>query len=446
MKPVSPPQAGDPPIPCTNLSGGGTLAIKPCDNICRPWHYSSQPTKKKQFMVTEPFRLTGHTGQALAARLDRPQGPMRAVALFAHCFTCSKDLSVVRRIAGKLNGQGIAVLRFDFTGLGHSEGEFANTNFSSNVEDLVLAANALAEQIMPPQLIIGHSLGGTAAIAAAGQIDSLEALITIGSPSEPSHILGLLDKAIPDIESKGEQVVELAGRSFTIKNQFLQDVTRHRIEKSLSKLTLPYLILHSPADAVVRIQEASALFLAANHPKSFISLGQADHLLTKQEDAEYVGELISAWVGRYLKPAPTSDPLETKGVWVVESEPSRLTQDIRIGQRHRLIADEPTQLGGQDLGPNPYELLASALGACTSMTIRMYAKHKKLPLAHVAVEVCHHKNDEKIDIFERRISLKGDLSEAEQARLIEIANKCPVHKTLESTSRIETTQWAPSKN
>lgn len=397
-------------------------------------------------MRTTTFELTGHNGDRLAARLDKPDGPILATALFAHCFTCSKDLKVVRRIAGHLTTHGIAVLRFDFTGLGHSEGEFANTNFSSNVDDLVLAAEALSDYLMAPQLIIGHSFGGTAAIQASRRIESLSAMVTIGAPADPAHITHQFKGATDDIETKGEASVSLADRSFTIKKQFLDDVSAHNIQATLEASHIPYLILHSTVDAVVDIDQASQLFVAARHPKSFISLDQADHLLTNAADAEYAAGLIGAWATRYIdlksrKEPATNDSIEPEAIWVSESDSGGLRQDISVGGRHSLVADEPTELGGQDTGPNPYDFLCVALGACTSMTIRMVAKHKKLALTHVAVEVRHHKNEEKTDVFERFIRLEGDLSDDEHKRLLEIADRCPIHRTLQSNALIETHPW-----
>lgn len=397
-------------------------------------------------MRTTTFEFTGHSGDRLAARLDKPDGPIHAAALFAHCFTCSKDLRVVRRIAGHLTTYGIAVLRFDFTGLGHSEGEFANTNFSSNVDDLVLAAEALSEYLMAPQLIIGHSFGGTAAIQASPRIASISAMVTIAAPADPAHIVQQFEHATDDIETKGQATVSLADRSFTIKKQFLEDVNAQNIQATLAVSQIPYLILHSPVDAIVGIDQASQLFLAAKHPKSFISLNQADHLLTEPADAEYAAGLIGAWATRYIDltggtEPTTNDSIEPEAIWVSESDSGGLRQDVSVGGRHSLVADEPTALGGQDTGPNPYDFLCVALGACTSMTIRMVAKHKKLPLTHVAVEVRHHKNEEKTDVFERFIRLEGDLSDDEHKRLLEIADRCPVHRTLQSNALIETRPW-----
>ncbi|MDR9452586.1 MAG: bifunctional alpha/beta hydrolase/OsmC family protein [Wenzhouxiangella sp.] len=398
-------------------------------------------------MSTERFELIGHNGDVLAARLDLPDNTPHASALFAHCFTCSKDLKAVRNISKALTEQGIAVLRFDFTGLGHSQGEFANTNFSSNVEDLVLAAQALTDRIGAPEILIGHSLGGAAAIQAAPQLASLRCLVTIAAPADPAHITQQLSEHVDTIERSGQAQVNLAGREFTIKKQFLEDVSQHNIQHTLSDLRLPFLILHSPLDQTVGIDEASALFLAAKHPKSFISLDQADHLLTDEADARYVAALIGAWAQRYLDaPAdtagkaaksPATDETDNRVV-VSESSADTLKQDIVVNAHHQLVADEPPKLGGDDQGPNPFDYLCVALGACTAMTIRMYARHKKLNLDHVRVEVTHHKDDNKADVFDRFVTLTGALDQADHDRLIEIASRCPVHRTLEHTAQINT--------
>ena len=396
-------------------------------------------------MFTERFELTGHSGDFLAARLDLPDTAPHTTALFAHCFTCSKDLKAVRNISKALTRQGIAVLRFDFTGLGHSEGEFANTNFSSNVEDLVLAAQALSDYLSAPHILIGHSLGGAAAIQAAPQLPSLKCLVTIAAPANPAHITHQLGGNVETIEHSGQAQVSLAGREFTIKKQFLDDIAEHNIQQTLSELRLPFLILHSPIDDIVGIDEASALFMAAKHPKSFISLNQADHLLSNDEDGHYVASLIGAWAQRYLDHATSPSigedpgvPNTQKSVVVSESSAETLKQTVVVNGRHRLVADEPQKLGGQDHGPNPYDYLCVALGACTAMTIRMYARHKKLALDHVEVEVKHHKDSDKQDVFDRYVQLEGTLDPAEHDRLIDIANRCPVHRTLEHTAQVNT--------
>ena len=402
-------------------------------------------------MRNERLSFPGSGGALLAARLDRPEGPIRATAILAHCFTCSKDIPAARRIAERLAALGIAVLRFDFTGLGHSAGEFASTGFSTNVEDLVAAAYALEGRLAAPQILVGHSLGGAAAIVAASRIPSLRALVTIGAPFEPSHVLGHIGASLKRIRESGSALVTLGDREFEIRQQFVDDIGAQRLDQALGHLKPALLVLHAPRDTVVGIDNASAIFLAARHPKSFISLDDADHLLSREEDAEYAAEVISSWVSRYLDlpvEAPRAEAPEGV-VRVAEAEAGGFRQDITVGGRHQLVADEPRALGGTDLGPSPYQLLAAGLGACTTMTIRLYARRKGMALAHVACEVTHDKRhtedcevcdktQPKIDVFRRLIRLEGDLSTDERESLLAIADRCPVHRTLHATSVIET--------
>ncbi len=402
----------------------------------------------------EKLTFPGSMGTALAARLELPAAKPTAFALFAHCFTCTKDIFAAGRIAGALAEKGIAVLRFDFTGLGASEGDFANTNFSSNVADLVKAADFLRERYRAPSLLIGHSLGGAAVLAAAGEIPEALAVATIGAPADPAHVAKHFTDAIPDIEKSGEAEVLLAGRPFRVKKQFLDDIAGQRLKERIARLGKALLIFHSPTDTIVGIDNARAIYEAARHPKSFISLDDADHLLSRRADAVYVAEVLAAWAGRYIaeagaaaseaeRPEPGTVLVEEAGTAI-----GRLAQTIRAG-RHRLAADEPTESGGADTGPNPYEYLLAGLGACTSMTLRLYADHKKWPLERVRVRLAHAKihaqdcadcetKDGKIDRIERRIELAGPLDEGQRQRLLEIANKCPVHRTLESEIGIVT--------
>ncbi|MGH8702448.1 MAG: bifunctional alpha/beta hydrolase/OsmC family protein [Burkholderiales bacterium] len=397
-------------------------------------------------------RFPGSLGTALAARLDVPPVKPAAFALFAHCFTCSKDTLAASRISAALTARGIAVLRFDFTGLGGSEGDFANTNFSSNLADLVAAASWLREHHEAPRLLIGHSLGGAAVLAAAREIPEATAVATIGAPSEPAHVRHLLAPALPQIESAGEAEIELAGRKFRIKKQFLEDIAGHRSREAIGSLGKALLIFHSPRDTTVSIDNAAQIFMAAKHPKSFVSLDDADHLLTRKEDAAYVAAVLAAWASRYIgaplieaRPIPANAP---GVVTVAETRAGKFTQAITVGN-HRLLADEPLSAGGTDTGPSPYDLLLAALGACTSMTVRMYADLKQLPLHKVTVRLRHEKvhaqdcaecetKEGKIDRIEREIELEGGLDEAQRARLLEIANKCPVHRTLHSEVWIPT--------
>lgn len=404
-----------------------------------------------------PIRFPGALGAQLAARLELPATPPLAYALFAHCFTCSKDTLAASRIAGALTAHGIAVLRFDFTGLGGSEGDFANTNFSSNIADLVAAAGWLRLTHEAPKILIGHSLGGAAILAAAGEIPEAVAVATIAAPYDPGHIRQLLSPAIPEIEAAGEAEVNLAGRKFRIKKQFLQDIASRANHDAIASLRKALLIFHSPRDTTVSIDNAAQIFMAAKHPKSFISLDDADHLLTRKEDAHYVAAVLAAWASRYLgaaeKETPATATDEPRVVTVTETREGKFTQLITAGQ-HRLRADEPVAAGGTDTGPTPYDLLLAALGACTSMTIRMYADLKQLPLAKVTVRLKHDKvhaqdcadcetREGKLDRIDREIELEGGLDDAQRAKLLEIANKCPVHRTLHSEVWIPTRLGTP---
>ncbi|PWE30476.1 osmotically inducible protein C [Maritimibacter sp. 55A14] len=401
-------------------------------------------------MPTEKFTFTGHSGEALAARLDLPEGPYLATALFAHCFTCSKDIPAARRISARLAAMGIAVLRFDFTGLGHSGGEFENTTFTSNVEDLRLAAEALTAEGRAPRLLIGHSLGGAAALRAAGQIDSVRAVVTIGAPFDPEHVTHNFGNALDRIDADGTAEVDLGGRPVRIGRRFVEDVRAEKLGRSIRDLDRALLVLHGPRDAVVGIENAAEIFKAAKHPKSFITLDDADHLITRPEDAEYAAEVIAAWARRYVDlRAPAPPPGAPEGVLrISEADPDGFLQDVHIGTRLHVLADEPETYGGSGRGLTPYQFVSAGLGACTSMTIRMYARRKQWPLEHVQVDVSHDKvhaqdcenctNGQRIDRFTRRIRLEGDLAPDQRARLREIADRCPVHRTLESEVEIDT--------
>ena len=401
---------------------------------------------------SQKVEFKGSQGGMIAARLELPDGLPRAYALFAHCFTCSKDIFAAARIAGGLADAGIAVLRFDFTGLGASEGDFANTNFSSNVEDLLRAAAFLRERYKAPSILVGHSLGGAAVLAAAGRLDEVRAVATIAAPADPGHVAHLLAEARPEIEARGEAEVVLAGRSFRIQKQFLEDIEGHRLSDAIGKLKKALLVFHAPRDAIVGIENASVIFQAAKHPKSFISLDRADHLLSRREDARYVASVLAAWAARYVPDLEAGDAnvdaQEPGGVMVRETGNGPFQQEVIAG-RHRLLADEPELVGGTDTGMSPYELLLAGLGACTAMTIRMYADRKKLPLDRVSVLLHHDKihaedcadcetREGKIDVIERAIELSGDVDGDQRRRLLEIAEKCPVHRTLHSEISIRT--------
>ncbi|MBJ6370702.1 bifunctional alpha/beta hydrolase/OsmC family protein [Sedimentitalea arenosa] len=400
-------------------------------------------------MPTERITFAGHDGSTLAARLDLPEGPHLATALFAHCFTCSKDIPAARRIAARLAGMGIAVLRFDFTGLGHSEGEFANTSFTSNVDDLLAACRYLSGRDMTPSLLIGHSLGGAAVLKAAGEIDGLAAVVTIGAPFDPGHVTQNFAGALDTIRREGSAEVELGGRPFTIGRDFVEDVSASELAPVLARLRAALLVMHAPLDDVVGIDNASQIFLAAKHPKSFVTLDDADHLISRARDAEYAADVIAAWLTRYVDLTPPAPPPGAPEgiVRVREADPDGFLQDVQSGPDHHIYADEPTSYGGTNRGLTPYGLLAAGLGACTSMTIRMYARRKKWPLKGVSVDISHakvHAEDadagqpSRIDRFERVVSLTGDLDQEQRARLMEIADKCPVHRTLEQGAEVVT--------
>ncbi|HEV2954483.1 MAG TPA: alpha/beta fold hydrolase [Xanthobacteraceae bacterium] len=395
-------------------------------------------------MPAERFDFPNASGERLAALIDRPAGTPRAFALFAHCFTCGKDIRAARRIAEGLTARGIAVLRFDFTGIGASDGEFANTNFSSNVADLVAAADHLRKVARAPALLIGHSLGGAAVLAAAGDVPEARAVATIAAPADPSHVTGLIQDRVEEIRARGEVEVSLAGRPFRIRREFLDDVSQQRLDEKIGKLRKALLVLHAPGDDLVGIDNASHIFLAAKHPKSFVSLADADHLLGNPRDAAYVADVIAAWAGRYLdmEAVPETAAIEPGTVVVTETRASKFQQTITVG-RHSLTADEPVAAGGLDSGPNPYDLLLAGLGACTAMTLRLYADRKQLPLERVSVKLTHSRihaedcetcetKEGMLDRIDKEITVEGALDDDARARLLEIAEKCPVNRTLKS--------------
>jgi uncharacterized OsmC-like protein/pimeloyl-ACP methyl ester carboxylesterase len=399
---------------------------------------------------TERFQFTSSEGHQLAASLDLPGREPQAYALFAHCFTCGKDVLAAKRIAVALAAKGIAVLRFDFTGLGSSEGDFANSTFSSNVADLVRAADHLRETRKGPAILIGHSLGGAAILAAAGQIPDTRAVVTIAAPSDPAHVTGLFKDRIEDIRKHGKVEVSLAGRPFNIKREFLDDIAEHGMMAHVTKLHKALLIMHSPTDGTVGIDNATRLFVAAKHPKSFVSLADADHLLSGKRDAAYVADVIAAWAERYIDPVAPEEAADLgeapRNVVVRETRKSKFQQTISIGP-HRMLADEPIAAGGDDTGPGPYDFVLAGLGACTSMTMRLYADRKSLPLERVTVTLKHSKiyaqdcaecetKAGMLDQIDRVIAMEGPLDAEQRKRLMEIADKCPVHRTLTSEIHI----------
>lgn len=398
------------------------------------------------------IEFPGSQGHLLAARLDEPAGRVKAYALFAHCFTCGKDLQPVNRIAKALNDDGIAVLRFDFTGLGKSGGEFENTNFSSNVADLLAAADYMRQTMMAPALMIGHSLGGTATLVAATQVPEVKGVVTIGSPSNATNVIKQFKCDVETIEREGEAEVKLAGRPFKIRKQFLDDIRGQNVTDAVASLKKPLLVCHSPIDETVSIDHAGEIFKAAKHPKSFLSLNKADHLLFSPGSAEYVARSVAAWASSYIGngSADGTEALAPHHVTVTSLPGHPFTQAVQMGA-HAILADEPRDMGGEDAGPDPYSFLMAALGACTSMTLQLYARHKNLPLKGVEVHLTHDKihaqdctecetKEGKLDKFTRSILIKGDLNEEQRARMIEIADKCPVHRTLKSEIIVKTTQ------
>jgi putative redox protein len=403
--------------------------------------------------TSQRVEFEGGHGAVLSARLDLPADGIRAFAIFAHCFTCSKDLSATRRISGELARLGIAVLRFDFTGLGGSQGEFASTNFSSNIEDLKRAADFMRENYRAPGLLVGHSLGGAAVLSVAADIPEVEAVVTIGAPSDASHVVKHFGADLARIQQQGEGEVTLAGRQFSIRRQFLEDLEKSTVTERIRHMRKALLILHSPIDQTVGIDNAADIFLAARHPKSFVSLDGADHLLSRERDAVFAAQMISAWAERYLPEDVVDDSHELPERVVVAETGNGKFQNVIHSGRHRLMADEPVIHGGMDSGPSPYDLLAMALGACTTMTLRMYADHKKLDIGAVTVEVDHKKvhaeacrectEEERaaggnIDRFERRVSVSGGIDEETKASLMRIADRCPVHRTLVHGAKIVT--------
>ena len=404
------------------------------------------------------FEFKNGNGELLSGTLEEPlNGDSRGVALFAHCFSCGKNVLAASRVSRGLRERGFTVLRFDFTGLGDSEGEFEDTNFSTNVDDLRAAIDAMRQQGMPPEILIGHSLGGAAVLFLADEIEEVKLVATIGAPSEPRHVVHLFNEAsLEQIEKDGQAEISLGGRPFTIKKQFLDDVNETSVLARLSSSSKPLLICHSPVDSVVGIDNAQKIYQAAKHPKSFVSLDGADHMLRDKDDANFVASIVTNWAVRYLN--LESDSTDSKaakttakhhsGVTVTERN-KEFTQDVVAGPHH-LTADEPTSVGGADLGMTPYDFLLAALGTCTSMTLRMYAKRKGLNVDNIQVHLEHNRihaedcescesseeQSGKVDQIRRQIRIEGDLTEKQRERMLQIADMCPVHRTLHNQKEI----------
>ncbi len=405
---------------------------------------------------SEKITFSGFDGSLLAGKLDLPSGAPLAYALWAHCFSCSKDVFAASRVARSLTEKGIAVLRFDFTGLGTSEGDFANTNFSSNVQDLISAADYLRAHFEAPKMLIGHSLGGAAVLAAAAHVPEALAICTIGAPADPAHVADQFSSSRDEIDKHGQAEVSLAGRPFTIKKQFLDDIEGRKLEQSIATMRKALLVFHSPIDAVVGIENAGNIFQAAKHPKSFVTLDNADHMLSNRQDAVYVADVLASWATRYLdaSQAGAARPVTSAvpgTVVVEETGKGKFANAVSIGGKHSFLADEPVSYGGTDTGPTPYDLLLAGLGACKAMTMRMYAEHKGYPMEQARVTLKHDKihaedcetcetKSGRMDRIVAEIEVVGDMDAETRQKIVDIADKCPVHKTLHSEVLIESRQ------
>lgn len=401
-------------------------------------------------MQNQKIEFSNAQGETLSGVLESPENTPSAWAIFAHCFTCSKNSLAASRVARGLAERGIGVLRFDFTGLGESDGDFSDSGFSSNVADLLSAADWMSTSGRPVSLMIGHSLGGAATLVAAQEIASVTAVATIGAPSDAGHVIEQFKQSVPEIEAAGRAQVNLGGRPFTLSKAFLEDVRSATVLDAVRTLNKPLLIMHAPADDVVGIDNATDLFVAAKHPKSFVSLDRSDHLLSDKSDAAFAIDVIAGWSARYIDAAPLARSTEPQPNKVVVSETGEngpYQNEILIGGR-RYFADEPTSVGGADTGPDPYAWVEAGLGACTSITMRMYANRKKWPVDRIRVSIDHEKRHaddcincgpkDRIDVFTRYIEIDGNLDAEQRARMLEIADRCPVHRTLEKGAKVET--------
>ena len=393
-------------------------------------------------MSSRRLDITNTRGEKLSARVELPlHGHAKSFALVAHCFTCSKDFNALRAIATAMTHVGMGVVRLDFTGLGQSEGEFEETTFSTNVDDLVQAAKQIEKKLGPVQLLVGHSLGGAAAIMGAAKLDGVKAVATIGAPSEPVHVRGHLEEAIAEIREQGEAVVDIAGRTFTVREEFLDDLESTQMRDVLGRLKKPLLVLHAPRDEVVGIDHAARIFKAAYHPRNFISLDNADHMLSDRDQAKYVGQLIASWARRYVD-------VESVDEWRANPDTGRVAASTEEGLRtevvaggFRLVADEPVEQGGTDEAPRPHDYLSAGLASCMSITARMYADRKEWPVESITVDADYESvdgDDGLTDHFYCRIRIEGDLTERQRRRIVQIATRCPVHRTLQQKASVET--------
>ncbi|AUP80193.1 bifunctional alpha/beta hydrolase/OsmC family protein [Flavivirga eckloniae] len=403
-------------------------------------------------MKSSKLQIQNNKGLKLQAYLELPanQKP-NYYAIFAHCFTCTSSLSAVKNISRALTNYGFGVVRFDFTGLGRSEGEFAESHFSANVDDLIAVSHYMNSNYEAPSLLVGHSLGGAAVLSAASQLENIKAVATIGAPATVSHVKHLFSHGIEDVREKGEVEVNIGGRPFKIDKDFVEDFDKTDLPTIVKQLRKPLLILHAPTDTVVGIKNAEQLYHNAHHPKSFVTLDNADHLLSNSKDSQYAGNVIGTWVQRYFEPKENK-MLETKGEQLVghlNLIEDNFTTSIQT-KNHTMIADEPASIGGDDFGPSPYEYLNAGLVACTAMTLKMYAQRKQWDLQEVFVYVTHsrkHSDDlgleiEKptyLDHISKKLKFVGNLDETQKQRLKEIASKCPVHKTIASEVVFNTT-------
>lgn len=402
-------------------------------------------------MNTVRLEIENKKGLKLQAYLELPANEKpNHFAIFAHCFSCNSNFNAVKNISRALSNHGFGVLRFDFTGLGKSEGEFAESHFSANVDDLLAVNEYLTNNYKAPELLVGHSLGGAAVIVAGAKLENIKAVATVGAPATVTHVTHLFSHAIEDVAKKGEVKVHIGGRPFKINKEFVNDFSKTDLPEITKKLRKPLLVMHAPFDSVVGIENAHEIYHNAMHPKSFISLDNADHLLSNKADSLYVGNLIGTWADKYF-PLEENKMIATKGEQLVghlNLVEDNFTTSIQT-KNHSFIADEPAHIGGDDFGPSPYDFLSAALASCTVMTLKMYAERKKWDLQEVFVYITYskkHSEDLGIDLekptrldhLQKKLKFIGNLDDTQKNRLKEIASKCPVHKTLLTTTIIDT--------